>query len=148
MAGPAPKGAFSRDNRLPPRDTIVGLETGSEAKAYPMSTLRRNTSWRIFDLALRKESSLPFTSSRQHFRQLTTIRGAKCQSSPPLLWPKASLLLAGALWIEPVFGYFSGYFKRKKGIKGLKSDSLLGSASHQIQYVRSCSLPKLLIPKP
>jgi hypothetical protein len=41
LAGPAPKGAFSRDNRLRPRDTIVGLETGGEAKAYPMSALRR-----------------------------------------------------------------------------------------------------------
>jgi hypothetical protein len=41
LAGPAPKGAFSRDNRLRPRDTIVGLEAGGEAKAYPMSALRR-----------------------------------------------------------------------------------------------------------
>ncbi len=40
LSGPAPKGAFSRDNRLRPRDTIVGLETGGEAKAYPMSALR------------------------------------------------------------------------------------------------------------
>jgi len=40
MAGPAPDGAFSRDNRLRPRDTIVGLEAGGEAKAYPMSALR------------------------------------------------------------------------------------------------------------
>lgn len=41
LDGPAPKGAFSRDSRLHPRDTIVGLETGGEAKAYPMSALRR-----------------------------------------------------------------------------------------------------------
>jgi hypothetical protein len=41
MAGPAPRGAFSRDTRLRPRDTIVGLETGGEAKAYPMSALHR-----------------------------------------------------------------------------------------------------------
>jgi len=41
LAGPAPKGAFSHDARLRPRDTIVGLETGGEAKAYPMSALRR-----------------------------------------------------------------------------------------------------------
>ena len=41
LAGPAPKGAFSRDNRLRPRDTIAGLETEGEAKAYPMSALRR-----------------------------------------------------------------------------------------------------------
>jgi hypothetical protein len=40
MAGPAPNGAFSHDNRLRPRDTIVGLEAGGEAKAYPMSALR------------------------------------------------------------------------------------------------------------
>jgi hypothetical protein len=38
---PAPRGAFSRDSGLHPRDTIVGLETGGEAKAYPMSVLRR-----------------------------------------------------------------------------------------------------------
>jgi hypothetical protein len=41
MAGPAPKGAFSHDTRLRPRDTIVGLETGGEVKAYPVSALRR-----------------------------------------------------------------------------------------------------------
>jgi hypothetical protein len=41
MAGPAPRGAFSRDTRLRPRDTIVGLEVGGEAKAYPMSALER-----------------------------------------------------------------------------------------------------------
>jgi uncharacterized protein DUF3179 len=40
MAGAAPEGAFSRDNRLPPRDTIAGLEVGGEAKAYPISALR------------------------------------------------------------------------------------------------------------
>ncbi len=38
--GPAPEGAFSRDNRLRPRDTIVGLRTDSETKAYPMSALK------------------------------------------------------------------------------------------------------------
>ena len=41
VSGPAPKGAFSKDNRLQPRDTIVGLEAGGEAKAYPMSALQR-----------------------------------------------------------------------------------------------------------
>jgi hypothetical protein len=41
MAGPAPRGAFSRDSRLPPRDTIVGLETAGETKAYPVSALQR-----------------------------------------------------------------------------------------------------------
>jgi hypothetical protein len=40
LAGPAPNGAFGQDNRLRPRDTIVGLETGGETKAYPMSALR------------------------------------------------------------------------------------------------------------
>lgn len=40
-AGPAPDGAFGHDTRLRPRDTIVGLETGGEAKAYPMSVLQR-----------------------------------------------------------------------------------------------------------
>jgi len=40
-SGPAPEGAFSRDARLRPRDTIVGLEVGGEAKAYPISALRR-----------------------------------------------------------------------------------------------------------
>ena len=41
LMGAAPKGAFSRDTRLHPRDTVVGLETGGEAKAYPMSALQR-----------------------------------------------------------------------------------------------------------
>lgn len=41
MAGPAPNGAFGHDTRLKPRDTIVGLETGGEVKAYPMSGLQR-----------------------------------------------------------------------------------------------------------
>jgi hypothetical protein len=40
LSGPAPKGAFSRDNRLPLRDTIAGLETSGETKAYPISALR------------------------------------------------------------------------------------------------------------
>ncbi len=38
--GPAPQDAFSHDNRLHPRDTIVGLEVGDDAKAYPMSALQ------------------------------------------------------------------------------------------------------------
>ena len=41
MAGAAPKGAFSHDRRLHPKDTIVGLEAGGEAKAYPMAVLER-----------------------------------------------------------------------------------------------------------
>ncbi len=41
LAGPAPRGAFSRDSRLPPRETIAGLETGGEAKAYPIVALQR-----------------------------------------------------------------------------------------------------------
>jgi hypothetical protein len=41
LAGPAPRGAFSHDTRLRPRDTIVGLEMDGETKAYPMSALRR-----------------------------------------------------------------------------------------------------------
>jgi hypothetical protein len=40
-AEPAPAGAFGHDNRLPPHDTIFGLEIGSEALAFPLSTLRR-----------------------------------------------------------------------------------------------------------
>lgn len=39
MAGPAHKGAFGHDTRLRPKDTIVGLEAGGEAKAYAMSAL-------------------------------------------------------------------------------------------------------------
>jgi hypothetical protein len=41
MAGAAPNGAFSHDRRLHPKDTIVGLEAGGEAKAYPISALER-----------------------------------------------------------------------------------------------------------
>lgn len=41
MRGAAPEGAFSHDRRLHPKDTIVGLEAGGEAKAYPMSALQR-----------------------------------------------------------------------------------------------------------
>ena len=40
VPGPAPKGAFGRDDRLHPKDTIVGLELDGETKAYPMSRLR------------------------------------------------------------------------------------------------------------
>lgn len=39
VAGPAPAGVFSHDNRLRPRDTVAGLEVGGETKAYPMSAL-------------------------------------------------------------------------------------------------------------
>lgn len=39
--GSAPKGAFSHDDRLRPRETVVGLEVGQEVKAYPLSALRK-----------------------------------------------------------------------------------------------------------
>ena len=39
MAGPAPFSTLSHDNRLRPRDTVVGLETGGGVKAYPISAL-------------------------------------------------------------------------------------------------------------
>ncbi len=39
MAGPPPYPAFGHDNRLRPRDTVVGLETGGSVKAYPISAL-------------------------------------------------------------------------------------------------------------
>jgi hypothetical protein len=38
--GPAPKGAFGHDDRLRPRETVLGLEAGPEAKAFPLSALR------------------------------------------------------------------------------------------------------------
>lgn len=38
--GPAPKGAFGHDDRLRPRQTVLGLEVGPEAKAFPLSALR------------------------------------------------------------------------------------------------------------
>ena len=41
IKGPAPKGAFGRDTRLRPRETIGGLEVGGEAKAYPIYVLQR-----------------------------------------------------------------------------------------------------------
>jgi hypothetical protein len=39
--GKAPKGAFGHDARLRPRETVVGLEVGEGAKAYPLSGLRK-----------------------------------------------------------------------------------------------------------
>jgi Protein of unknown function (DUF3179) len=39
-AGPAPAGAFGRDDRLRPRETVAGLEIGGEAAAFPFSVLR------------------------------------------------------------------------------------------------------------
>jgi hypothetical protein len=36
----APKGALTLDARLPPRETVAGLEIGREAVAYPFSQLR------------------------------------------------------------------------------------------------------------
>ena len=41
IAGPAPFGSLGHDNRLRPRDTVVGLETGGEAKAYPIAALQK-----------------------------------------------------------------------------------------------------------
>jgi hypothetical protein len=38
--GPAPPGAFSHDDRLRPRETVVGLEVGAKVKAFPLSVLR------------------------------------------------------------------------------------------------------------
>jgi hypothetical protein len=39
MAGPAPFPTLSHDNRLRPRDTVVGMEAGGAVKAYPISAL-------------------------------------------------------------------------------------------------------------
>jgi Protein of unknown function (DUF3179) len=39
--GAAPSGAFSHDNRLRPRETVVGLVVGQEVKAFPVSALRK-----------------------------------------------------------------------------------------------------------
>jgi Protein of unknown function (DUF3179) len=39
IAGPAPFGSLGHDNRLRPRDTVVGFEAGGVAKAYPIATL-------------------------------------------------------------------------------------------------------------
>lgn len=39
--GAAPKGAFGHDNRLAPREMIVGLEVGDESKAYSFSSLEK-----------------------------------------------------------------------------------------------------------
>jgi hypothetical protein len=39
--GPAPDGAFSHDDRLRPRETVVGLEVGEEVTAYSLSVLRK-----------------------------------------------------------------------------------------------------------
>jgi hypothetical protein len=36
----APKGAFALDGRLPPRETVAGLEVGGESIAFPFSQLR------------------------------------------------------------------------------------------------------------
>lgn len=41
LAGPAPRGAFSHDHRLRPRDMIVGLETDGVPKAYPVPELQK-----------------------------------------------------------------------------------------------------------
>jgi Protein of unknown function (DUF3179) len=38
--GPAPHGAFGHDARLRPRETILGLEVGEQATAFPLSVLR------------------------------------------------------------------------------------------------------------
>jgi Protein of unknown function (DUF3179) len=40
-AGPAPSDAFSHDDRLRPRETVLGLKVGEEAKAFPLSVLRK-----------------------------------------------------------------------------------------------------------
>lgn len=51
---PAPPGAFGHDNRLPPREMILGLEIGDVAKAYPLSALdaRRVINDRVGKVAL------------------------------------------------------------------------------------------------
>jgi hypothetical protein len=39
--GAAPAGAFGKDDRLRPRETVAGLTIGKEMKAYPFSELRK-----------------------------------------------------------------------------------------------------------
>ncbi len=41
MAGPAPYATLEHDNRLRPRDTVVGFEIGGVAKAYPVAALNK-----------------------------------------------------------------------------------------------------------
>ena len=41
MTGPAPFGSLGHDNRLRPRDTVVGFETGGVAKAYPIAAMEK-----------------------------------------------------------------------------------------------------------
>lgn len=41
MAGPAPFKVLRHDSRLSPRETVVGLEAGGVAKAYPISALQK-----------------------------------------------------------------------------------------------------------
>lgn len=41
LAGPAPFGVILDDKRLPPRATVVGLQTGGVAKAYSIAALRK-----------------------------------------------------------------------------------------------------------
>lgn len=40
LSGPAPAGAFGRDDRLPPREIVAGLQIGSASAAYPFGALR------------------------------------------------------------------------------------------------------------
>jgi len=40
---PTPPGAFGRDDRLPARETILGLEVGDQSKAYPLSALQKQS---------------------------------------------------------------------------------------------------------
>lgn len=39
--GEAPKGALRKDDRLPPRETILGLDLNGAEKAFPLSALRK-----------------------------------------------------------------------------------------------------------
>ena len=39
--GEAPKGVLRTDNRLPPRETILGLDLNGAEKAFPLSALRK-----------------------------------------------------------------------------------------------------------
>jgi hypothetical protein len=38
---PAPRGAFGKDDRLRPREMVLGLQTNEGEKAYPLSALRK-----------------------------------------------------------------------------------------------------------
>jgi Protein of unknown function (DUF3179) len=138
----APPGAFGHDNRLPPREIILGLEIGDEAKAFPLSALR--TARVINDRVGKAQVVIvhqPESNTTTAFESKLNSRVLKFQAADTEVdelvdlethsaWNAYGLCLSGklkgsqlkTLVLEPEFWFAWSEFRPKTEVYGVPSD--------------------------